>query len=211
MSSEPPLLDALKSLYQQVSGENPGFSTSSRNKDESNLDSIVEDCRLPLIDLHRLTLSAVEQESCKQEIANAAATHGFFQVINHGIPTKVLKGLQHHQMKLFELPFCMKASGVSFLNWPANIYRWGNPAAKSIGQFMWSEAFHLGVADISKVDALMGSRSYVDMFVSGAASLSKAITEILAQNLGVNDTSFFEENCSPDNCYLRMNRYPPCH
>ncbi|CAM8920219.1 hypothetical protein QQ045_031137 [Rhodiola kirilowii] len=209
--SEPPLLDALKSLYHQIGHKNiHECSESSVHTSEINNDSrTIEDCKLPLIDLNRLSLSFTEQEICKQEIANAAATYGFFHIINHGMPKGVLERLYHQQMTLFRQSFHIK-SGNMFMNLPANSYRWGNPAAKSVGQFMWSEAFHIGASDISNVDAC--NRSSFETFASGAVNLSKRIAEILAENLGVSScTSLFNEKCSSDSCYLRLNRYPPCH
>lgn len=39
--------------------------------------------------------------------------------------------------------------------------------------------------------------------------LGQRLAEILAEKMG-DKSSFFEENCLPSTCYLRLNRYPPC-
>lgn len=146
--SEPPIFDALKALYIKAGNKCPNSIIGNMSE---RYYATVEDFRLPLIDFNRLSMSSIEQESCKQEIVNAAASHGFFQVINHGIPKRALKRWHHQQMKLFQLPFLVK-SGENFMNLPSNSYRWGNAAAQSVGQFMWSEAFHVGVANASNLD-----------------------------------------------------------
>ena len=49
-------------------------------------------------------------------------------------------------------------------------------------------------------------------FATKVSELAQNLVKILANELSNNEesTSFFEENCLPSTCYLRMNRYPPC-
>lgn len=49
----------------------------------------------------------------------------------------------------------------------------------------------------------------MEQFATTVSSLALKLAEILAEKLGHNPT-FFQENCLPSTCYLRMNRYPPC-
>ena len=49
-------------------------------------------------------------------------------------------------------------------------------------------------------------------FAAAVSELAQKLANILIEKLG-NDyetLSFFQENCLPSTCYLRMNRYPPC-
>lgn len=40
--------------------------------------------------------------------------------------------------------------------------------------------------------------------------LANLLAKILDKKLDHHKPNFFKESCSPFNCYLRMNRYPPC-
>lgn len=51
--------------------------------------------------------------------------------------------------------------------------------------------------------------STLEQFATTVAGLARKLTAILAEKLG-RESTFFQENCLPSTCYLRMNRYPPC-
>jgi gibberellin 2-oxidase len=123
---------------------------------EENL-FMAEECDLPLIDLSQL---GVEREKCINQIAQAAREWGFFQVLNHGVSQELLDILKDEQMKLFHLPFQKKIED-NFLNLPANSYRWGNSKATSLRQVPWSEALHLSLADISRMDESKNILRYI--------------------------------------------------
>ncbi|XP_044474238.1 gibberellin 2-beta-dioxygenase 8-like [Mangifera indica] len=197
------------------------FEKSSKKvKDESWLATDdVEYCELPLIDLSCLnfwSLGKFEEDSftsedfaqCIKEMAEAASDWGFFQVVNHGIPQKDLKNMLYEQKKLFHQPFSKKAEK-SFMNFSANSYRWGSPTATCLRQFSWSEAFHIPLPDLLRLDECNKTRSSIGLFATKAASLAQRLAEYLANNLGAK-SSYFRDNCLPSSSYVRMNRYPPC-
>lgn len=139
MDINPPFQETYKNL----------FKDSPVNSKDNKL-FLVEGCKLPLIDLNRLTFGDVERHKCIKEMAEAACQWGFFQVINHGVSRGVLESMQHEQMKVFHEPFNKKVED-NFLNLSANSYRWGNPKATCLSQFSWSEAFHIPLTDISRM------------------------------------------------------------
>ncbi|KAE8055304.1 hypothetical protein FH972_012154 [Carpinus fangiana] len=193
----PPLRETYEALLHN--------SSLGESKEENLF--MAEECDLPLIDLSQLS---VEREKCINQIAQAAREWGFFQVVNHGVSQEVLDILKDEQMKLFHLPFQKKIED-NFLNLPANSYRWGNSKATSLRQVPWSEALHLSLAGISRMDESKSStlRSAIEAFVTVAGSLAQSLAEILSQFLGIKST-YFKENCPPNSSYLRLNRYPPC-
>ncbi|KAB1215330.1 Gibberellin 2-beta-dioxygenase 8 [Morella rubra] len=192
MAYEPPLEETYKNLIHISLGESKDNHTST-----------VEEWDLPLIDLSELDF---DRGKCIKEIAEAAREWGFFQVVNHGVSKEVLRSLQCEQMKVFHLPFERKIEE-NFLKLTANSYRWGNLNATSLRQILWSEALHISLMDISKLDGSL--RSNVEAFTTAAADLAQSLAEILAQTLGI-ESGYFRENCLPNTSYLRMNRYPPC-
>ncbi|KAK7401904.1 hypothetical protein VNO78_13756 [Psophocarpus tetragonolobus] len=203
MDYEPPFLEIYKAiLLQGLHGVGVGISGSGIRNDKSEL------CELPLIDLGRLSLNHVEREECMREISGAARTWGFFQVVNHGVSQELLQNLRYEQMEVFRTPFANK-SQECFLNLPARSYRWGNPSATNLRQISWSEAFHIFLPDIAGMDQHQNLRSTIEAFASVVAPLAERLVQILAQELNIK-FSYFQENCSANTSFLRLNRYPPC-
>ncbi|KAJ4726140.1 gibberellin 2-beta-dioxygenase 8-like [Melia azedarach] len=205
MEIEPPFVETYPTL----------FHNSSTERAEEEKIFAVEECELPLIDLSRLKSRNFDEYEplnlqCLREMAEAATEWGFFQVVNHGIPQKVLNSVRKEQMKMFYQPFCKK-SEQNFMNLSAESYRWGSPTATCLRQFSWSEAFHIPLTDVSSLDQsnCLSLRSSIGLFATKAASLAQRLAEYLAQNLRIK-SSYFRDNCLPSSSYIRMNRYPPC-
>jgi len=71
-------------------------------------------CDAPAIDLSKM--NGAEREKVVGEIARAAESLGFFQVVNHGVPLQLLESLKDAAHAFFSLPAEKKAvycSGVS--------------------------------------------------------------------------------------------------
>lgn len=105
-------------------------------------------CNLPFIDLGRLHGDELEAERCKRDIAAAAADWGFFQIVNHGVPAKLMARLREEQAKMFRQPF-KKKSGGRLLDFADDSYRWGTPSATCLRQLSWSEAYHIPLSSSS--------------------------------------------------------------
>lgn len=148
MSIDPPFQEACNALFK---------GSLVRAKDEKLVR--VEECELPLIDMNCLTLGHKDREKCMKQMAQAASEWGFFQVVNHGISQGVLQSLICEQIKVFHEPLSKKTKE-NFLNLPSNSYRWGNPDATCLRQFSWSEALHISLADISRMDGYKTTLRY---------------------------------------------------
>ncbi|XP_039044072.1 gibberellin 2-beta-dioxygenase 8-like [Hibiscus syriacus] len=205
MDSDPPFHETYKTLF----ADKGSSTTDISPKNDRN--TTVEDRELPLIDLSRLALDdELEKERCKEEIARAANEWGFFQVINHGTSRDILDKMREEQVKVFKQPFYNKCREDKFMNISAGSYSWGTPTATSLGQFSWSEAFHVPMTDISSSRSLNTTfTTSVEQYATKVASLAQKLAEILAEKSGHNST-FFQENSFLSTCFLRLNRYPPC-
>ncbi|KAJ1388337.1 Oxoglutarate/iron-dependent dioxygenase [Sesbania bispinosa] len=194
--SDPPFQEAYKILL--------GKSQNNINIEELENDevAVVEECELPVIDLRRLEES---DWAVREEIARASEEWGFFQVVNHGICSEILNRLRCEQEKVFKQPFHNKTKQDKF---SAGCYRWGTPTATSIRQLSWSEAFHIPLSDILGGSDTLSSA--MEQFATTVSRLAQTLADILAEKLMGEKSSFFEENCLPKTCYLRLNRYPPC-
>ncbi|XP_059661627.1 gibberellin 2-beta-dioxygenase 8-like [Cornus florida] len=192
-SSEPPLLEFYESLTGATIPED--FV-------------VVEECELPIIDLSRLKGGELDVEECKREIVKASEEWGFFQVMNHGIPGKILERMRREQLRVFEKPFKVKENEEG-LPFKAGSYRWGTKTATFPSQLNWSEAFHVPMTSIEESGGHTNLSSAMLQFATTVSDLAQKLAEILAKNMG-HESTFFKEKCLPSTCYVRMNRYPPC-
>lgn len=144
MAVDPPFFEKYKAIIHQ--------SSSDDEKEKSDpMGEVFEEFELPLVDLSQLNVGPIERQKCIEQLAEAAREWGFFQIVNHGIPEELLERLKDEQMKVFQLPFETKAEK-NFLNLSPNTYRWGNPLATSLKNLFWSEALHISLKDIPKMD-----------------------------------------------------------
>lgn len=152
------------------------FHNSTARANDKTLFAVDKECELPLIDLARLNFWSFDQWI--EEMAEAASQWGFFQVMNHGIPQKVFESMRKEQMKIFHQPF-RKKSEQNFMNLSADSYRWGNPKATCLKQFLWSEALHIPVTDISRLGDESNNPRYLHFFFN----LTHVLIETQIQNL----------------------------
>lgn len=210
-SADPPFEETYKNLFLNCPITTITAPTSAA------LGAAVEERDLPMVDLGWLVgASEDERERCKREIAKASKEWGFFQVINHGISHEILEEMSKEQVKVFREPFHKKkGDNCTNLSLSPGSYRWGTPTATCLRQLAWSEAFHISLTDIATYDNSKHHRvtnlsSTVRQFATTVSELAHKLANILAEKLGHDQSIFFEENCLPSTCYLRMNRYPPC-
>ncbi|XP_031499687.1 gibberellin 2-beta-dioxygenase 8-like [Nymphaea colorata] len=216
-SSKQSLLNSQKDMSEQVYEKNQEsdpplhktYRTLFEKQQMENHDVIVEEHELPLIDLHILKAGRQEREKCIRNMAKASSEWGFFQVVNHGISTDLLKRMSNEQAKVFRQPFEKKAKE-KLLDFSLETYRWGAPSATNLQQLSWSEAFHIPLAkcsDSSYSDNTL--RRTINEYAAAVSDLAQQLAQLLTENLGFR-TSYFAQNCGPSSCYLRLNRYPPC-
>lgn len=157
VSFEPPLAQTVSTFLKESSPE------TSKNCPRSSAETLVSEelldyhkfADLPLIDISRLGLEKghPERKECEREIAGAARCWGFFQIVNHWIPARVLEQVKGEQKKVFRQAFEVKRAGGGKLHsLGGDSYRWGNPTATSLRQVSWLEAFHIPTTDISRIE-----------------------------------------------------------
>ncbi|XP_055808103.1 gibberellin 2-beta-dioxygenase 8-like isoform X2 [Solanum dulcamara] len=200
-SPDPPFVETYKSLFDIILDSN-----------KHNDLFMVEECELPLINLHQLKYGdKFEREQCKKKIAKASREWGFFQVMNHGVSSDILDKMRMEQVKLFKKTFNEKTNIEESLNFSEGSYRWGTPTATCLRQISWSEAFHVPLSDVSCSKGFTSLSSTMEQFAITLSELAQQLARLLAEELGrYNKLDYFKETCLPSTCYLRMNRYPAC-
>ncbi|PRQ41379.1 putative gibberellin 2-beta-dioxygenase [Rosa chinensis] len=199
VDSNPPLLHHYGALLHQPSDKNPQLHENH----------ITEECQLPLIDLEGLKSHDVSYRlACASAICRASSEWGFFQVVNHGISSELIKKMRREQVKLFSAPFEKKQTS-GLLN---NSYRYGTPTAAHPTQFSWSEAFHIPVSKISDQTCygeFTSLREVMEEFSTAMSNLSKVLAGVLINNLDKQEEAA-GDICESSSCFLRLNRYPAC-
>uniref|UniRef100_M1ASI1 Gibberellin 2-oxidase 1 n=2 Tax=Solanum tuberosum TaxID=4113 RepID=M1ASI1_SOLTU len=199
-SPDPPFVETYKNL----------FDTNILNEKHNDL-FMVEECELPLINLHQLKYGdKFERQECKKKIAKASREWGFFQVVNHGVSPNILEEMRTEQVTLFKKTFNEKMNIDKSLNFSEGSYRWGTPTATCLRQISWSEAFHVPLSDVSKGFSSLSST--MEEFATTLSELAQELARLLAEELGDYNykLDYFKETCLASTCYLRMNRYPAC-
>ncbi|KAE8730045.1 Gibberellin 2-beta-dioxygenase 8 [Hibiscus syriacus] len=184
-------------------------SSHSTRCDEPQTRLVIEECRLPSIDLSGLSSrDGTVRRACVSTICRASSEWGFFQVLNHGISPRLIEKMRSEQVKLFTTPFERKASS-GLLN---NSYRWGNPRATCPKQFSWSEAFHVPLTKVSD-EACYGEfislREVMTEFAAEMSKLARLLGGVLTENLGYGK-EVISKLCDENTCFLRLNHYPAC-
>ncbi|KAL5176020.1 Feruloyl CoA ortho-hydroxylase 1 [Glycine soja] len=168
-------------------------------------------CDAPPIDLSKL--NGPDHEKVVDEIARAAETLGFFQVVvNHGVPLELLESLKHTAHKFFSLPLEKKTlyrAGVS----PAG------PVTRLATSFVpekektWEWKDYISMIYRSDEEALQYwpnlCRELVLEYLKLSSKMVRGIVEILIRNLGVTIDDSKTEQIMGDKV-VNFNYYPPC-
>lgn len=183
---------------------------------------------IPVIDL-----SNPDQSLLIDQINLACSTWGFFQLINHGIPSRLLTSFRQEMHNFFSLPYDVKLQ----LKRHAKNARGYFDDELTKRKRDWKEAIDIGVPgsrdwDLSddddknacldgynqfpSVDECPNFRDVVVEYFQECSKLSSHLARLMALALGekqLNDEdieNFLERMEAEHTSYLRMNYYPPC-
>ncbi|KAK1290815.1 Feruloyl CoA ortho-hydroxylase 2 [Acorus calamus] len=167
---------------------------------------------LPVIDLSHLR-SPLHRAQTLRSLAKACQEHGFFQVINHGIPAEVMKGMIDVGWRFFELPFEERVGYMSSdIRAPV---RYGTSFNQNVdGVFCWRDFLKLNCHNLKKhlhhwpsspMDFRQAAISYAQQTKHLFVKLMEAILETLESD-DVHDLKEFEEGSH----MMVINCYPSC-
>ncbi|CAJ1958109.1 unnamed protein product [Sphenostylis stenocarpa] len=166
-------------------------------------------CDAPPIDLSKL--NGPEHEKVVDEIARAAETLGFFQVVNHGVPLELLEDLKDAAHTFFSLPPEMKArycSGVS----PSPRVKYGTSFVPEKEKALeWKD--YISMTYSSDEEALQcwpnQCKEVALEYLKLSTKMVRGIVEALIRKLGVRmDDSKMEGLLGMK--MVNMNYYPAC-
>ncbi|KAH7663705.1 Ent-kaurene synthase protein [Dioscorea alata] len=189
---------------------------------ENEQPNTLEKLNAPVIDLTGLFQG--DQASTKLAadlINNACQSHGFFQVINHGVDVSLAKEALSCMNAFFKLPLNHKLKA---RRTPGSMWGYaGAHADRFSSRLPWKETLSFGYQEhddhtehivvdyfISTLGDEFKHMGFVyQKYCEAMKKLSLGIMELLAISLGV-EKSYYKDFFRDSNSIMRCNYYPPC-
>ncbi|CAN6340041.1 unnamed protein product [Urochloa humidicola] len=165
------------------------------------------DVSLPVIDMSRGC------DEVRRAILDAGKEHGFFQVVNHGVPEQVVKDMEVVCREFFQLPAADKAEFYSEDKSKPNKLFSGS-CYETLGERYWRDCLRL-IYPLPSSDTSgwphkpRRLREVVADYAVLARALAMEILRLLCEGLGLRP-DFFEGDISGGRVDVDINHYPPC-
>ncbi|CAL9204551.1 unnamed protein product [Musa hybrid cultivar] len=181
---------------------------------EAKADPVVSDgdSELPVIDFSRLLHHRFSREE-SAKLHHACADWGFFQLINHGVPDRVMENMKADIVEFFKLPLEEKKA---FAQLPNSLEGYGQAFVVSDDQKLdWADMLYLITRPLHSrnIDLWPAQpltfRDSLSCYSMELKSVAGTLLEVMAKNLGVAPEEFstiFQDQ--PQG--VKINYYPPC-
>lgn len=146
-----------------------------------------------------------------ESISNAAIKWGFFQIVNHGIPMKVIENLKASVHRFFELPAEEKKHIKE--NSPSEVVRLAtsfSPHAESVLE--WKDYLQLVYASEEQIQAYWPAicKEQSLEYMKHAEVLIRRLLNVLLEGLNIKQMDNEREYALMGAMILDFNYYPPC-
>ncbi|KAH7440939.1 hypothetical protein KP509_03G016900 [Ceratopteris richardii] len=148
------------------------------------------------------------------EIANAFEQYGFFQVVNHGIPSSILHNTLSAGKQFFDLPAHEKQK---YANNPLTYEGYGSRIGVQKGAILdWGDYFYFHVLPASIRDPSKWPRKPVswretmEEYSKHLSKLAESLLCAMSMTLGLAPQGLRQSFGGDINLSLRINFYPPC-
>ncbi|CAL5384761.1 unnamed protein product [Camellia sinensis] len=180
-----------------------------------------EELKEPVVDLEGfLKGDELATQHAAKLIRASCLSHGFFQVINHGIDSSLIRQAEDHMNAFFKLPIDkkMRAQKKPGCMWGYS----GAHGDRFSSKLPWKETlsfgFHENGSDPVVVDFFRSALGkefehtglVYQKYCKSMKRLSLAIMEILGISLGLVDQVYYKEFFEDSKSIMRCNYYPPC-
>ncbi|MQL72115.1 hypothetical protein Taro_004471 [Colocasia esculenta] len=180
-----------------------------------------DDQRKPSLHLPIIDLSELRQDSNRRSnnhvlrsLAEACEEHGFFQVVNHGVPAEVLRSMVDVSRRFFELPFEERARHMS-----SDIFapvRCGTSLNQRTDRvFCWRDFLKLSCHPLPRTLPHWPSsppdlRQVAVSYAQQTRSLFLVLMGAILETLGVEDCKPMMEEFQEGTQMVVMNFFPAC-
>lgn len=168
-----------------------------------------DDLDIPIIDMNKLIDSDLSSEELRK-LHYACQDWGFFQLINHGICSKLIERIKGDISEFFKLPLEEKEK---FSQLPGTLEGYGQLFVMSDDQKLdWADMLYFNTLPLMKRNVNIwpsNLRDSMDKYSSEVYSLAKILTSFIAKNLRVTQEAL--DDLFTDGVQsVRINYYPPC-
>ncbi|XP_019250856.1 PREDICTED: 1-aminocyclopropane-1-carboxylate oxidase homolog 1-like isoform X2 [Nicotiana attenuata] len=164
----------------------------------------------PIIDLDRVKEDQITRKKIVQQVVRASDTWGFFQVINHGIPSHVMEEMKDGVIRFFEQDTEVKKQWYSRDFTKQFIFHTNFDLFKS-PVTNWRDTFNATVAPIPPNPEEFPSvcRDILFEYTNQVMKLAYTIFELLSEALGFKRNHLNDMGCS-EGLMALGNYYPAC-
>ncbi|BBM98303.1 salicylic acid 3-hydroxylase [Marchantia polymorpha subsp. ruderalis] len=160
--------------------------------------------QIPCIDLE-----ALSGQELLSAIANACRDWGFFQVLNHGLPSQLVQNMAKQSSEFFAQPLeeKMKCSTPARVSGPVHFGGGGNRD--------WRDVLKLNCAPASIVakeywpQRPAGFRDTMEEYSSQQQALAIRLLKLISESLGL-ESNYLVAACGEPKVVMAINHYPPC-
>lgn len=158
-----------------------------------------------------INIKQIESDSTLQSLDRACEEWGFFQVIEHGIDSRIFTALQTTMSEFFYLPLEDKNQIARSEDNPWGFY--DKELTKNVRD--WKEIFDYGPAEGNSIRPQWPAgfpsfqQSVLDYY-DACKALSLRLLAAIAQNLGAPASALCDAFGAGHTSFLRLNYYPPC-
>ncbi|KAG6547046.1 hypothetical protein Mapa_011663 [Marchantia paleacea] len=160
--------------------------------------------QIPCIDLE-----ALSGQELLSAIANACRDWGFFQVLNHGLPSQLVQNMAKHSSEFFAQPLeeKIKCSTPARVSGPVHFGGGGNRD--------WRDVLKLNCAPASIVakeywpQRPAGFRDTMEEYSTQQQALAIRLLKLISESLGL-ESNYLVEACGEPKVVMAINHYPPC-
>ncbi|CAA2956071.1 deacetoxyvindoline 4-hydroxylase-like [Olea europaea subsp. europaea] len=169
------------------------------------------DIQVPIIDLTGINTDHDHRKKIINDLKQASKDYGFFQLLNHGIPQRVLDGMLEGIRRFHEQDADIKKEFYSRdrfkkVKYSSNIDLYQSSAAN------WRDTLtiSLKVSDSVESNELPAAcRSSTIEYIDQVTKLGELLLELLAEALGLKQEHLVSKGCAKG-CTLVCHYYPAC-
>ncbi|KAK6145956.1 hypothetical protein DH2020_019825 [Rehmannia glutinosa] len=164
----------------------------------------------PVIDLDGIDKDPIKREKIVDMIREASETWGFFQVLNHGIPTNILEEMLDGVRKFNEQETEIKKQYYTRdftknFRYNSNFDLFSSPAAN------WRDTVYCSIAphEIQPEEVPVVCREIMMEYSKQVMGFGRSLFELLSEALGLSPNHLLEMECA-ESLALLCHYYPPC-
>lgn len=181
-------------------------------EDRPTVKSPTPDSSIPIIDLKNL-LDNNHSEEEMLKLHMACEEWGFFQLINHGVPHPLIKGMKGLSHEFFKLPLEEKQK---YALQPNGVEGYGQQFAVGGHKLDWGDMLFIRAMPVSQRDMSYwptkpeNFREMTDAYSLEIRKVATRLLTLIAQNLNLKPDYFNDKFGEDAKLSLRLNYYPPC-